>query len=253
MAFPPTGPDSHETVFLDAGHGGLDPGATGTTQAGQTIYEADQTLPVEMDTMRILRAQGFRVVVSRTAATTVARQGPGDLTVGGFTAEGARNEVAARDLCANQANANVLVGIYFDAGSSPDYAGCLTAFDPVRPFASNNLLLANLVQRDELAALNAQGWGIPDAGVKADTTLGSSVNEQDVSYGHLVLLGPAKAGYFSTPSQMPGTVVEPLFITDPFEGSLAASNGGQQVIAGALAQAIEQYFASPESVQVPTG
>jgi N-acetylmuramoyl-L-alanine amidase len=52
---------------------------------------------------------------------------------------------------------------------------------------------------------------------------------------------------------MPGTVVEPLFITDPFEGSIAASNDGQQVIAGALAQAIDQYFASPESGRVPTG
>jgi N-acetylmuramoyl-L-alanine amidase len=50
------------------------------------------------------------------------------------------------------------------------------------------------------------------------------------------------AGYFSTPSQMPGALIEPLFITDPFEGSIAVSARGQQVIAGALAQAIGQYF-----------
>jgi N-acetylmuramoyl-L-alanine amidase len=64
-----------------------------------------------------------------------------------------------------------------------------------------------------------------------------------VAYGHLILLGPAKAGYFSTPSQMPGALIEPLFITDPFEGSVAVSARGQQVIATALAQAITQYFA----------
>jgi N-acetylmuramoyl-L-alanine amidase len=41
---------------------------------------------------------------------------------------------------------------------------------------------------------------------------------------------------------MPGALIEPLFITDPFEGSIAASADGQRVIAGALARAIEQYF-----------
>jgi N-acetylmuramoyl-L-alanine amidase len=253
IAFPPTAADRHETVFLDAGHGGIDPGGTGTTQAGQTIYEADETLPVELDAMMVLRDQGFRVVVSRTGATSVARLGPDDLSDGVFSAQGAHDEVAARDLCANEANANVLVGIYYDAGGSPEYAGCVTAFDADRPFAGNNFLLASLVQQNELMAMNAQGWAIPDEGVKPDTTLGSSASEQDVAYGHLLLLGPAKTGYFSGPSQMPGTILEPLFITDPAEGSIAATAEGQQVIAGALAEAIEQYLGSPAAEQVPTG
>jgi hypothetical protein len=62
-----------------------------------------------------------------------------------------------------------------------------------------------------------------------------------VAYGHLLLLGPAKAGYFDTPSQMPGALIEPLFVTDPFEASIAASVHGHKVIAKALAEAIEQY------------
>jgi N-acetylmuramoyl-L-alanine amidase len=44
---------------------------------------------------------------------------------------------------------------------------------------------------------------------------------------------------------MPGALVEPLFITDPFEGSIGASSRGQQVIADGLARAIERYFAPP--------
>ena len=61
---------------------------------------------------------------------------------------------------------------------------------------------------------------------------------QAAAYGHLLLLGPARAGYFATPSQMPGALIEPLFITDPFEGSIAASVSGQDAIAAGLAQAV---------------
>jgi hypothetical protein len=90
--------------------------------------------------------------------------------------------------------------------------------------------------------MNAQGWAIPDEGVQQDTGLGSATDAAAQNYGHLLLLGPAEAGYFSTPSQMPGALIEPLFLTDPFEGSIAASAPGQQVIAGAIAQAIGQYL-----------
>jgi N-acetylmuramoyl-L-alanine amidase len=39
MVYPPTSGDRHLTVFLDAGHGGLDPGSVGETRDGKTIYE----------------------------------------------------------------------------------------------------------------------------------------------------------------------------------------------------------------------
>ena len=98
--------------------------------------------------------------------------------------------------------------------------------------------------------MNAHGWGIPNDGVQPDTELGSfdgepgsgGVAEAAASYDHLLLLGPAMAGYFSTPSQMPGAVIEPLYVTDPFEGSIANSAAGQQAIAAGIAAAVEQYL-----------
>jgi len=36
VAFSPTAGDRHQTVFLDAGHGGIDPGASGATESGAT-------------------------------------------------------------------------------------------------------------------------------------------------------------------------------------------------------------------------
>jgi N-acetylmuramoyl-L-alanine amidase len=246
VSYPPTAGNRSETVFLDAGHGGIDPGAVGNTESGQTVYEARVTLPIELDAMRLLTADGFRVVVSRTRAESVVRLTNADVSGGVLTAEGVHNDVAARDVCANAGGADILIGIYMDAGAGG--AGCLTGYDPVRSFAAANLRLATLVQNDVLAAMNARGWQIPDRGVQPDSGLGSisdagsALAREAEAYGHLLLLGPADPGFFSTPSEMPGALIEPLFITDPFEGSIADSVGGQEVIAGAIARAVEQYF-----------
>lgn len=242
MSFPPTSGDRHLTVFLDAGHGGIDPGGVGTAQDGQQVEEAHLTLPVELDAMADLRRDGFTVVVSRTADTTVTRLGSGDISGGVLSIQGAHDDVAARAICANDAGASLLVGIYFDAGASPTNAGAVTGYDAVRPFASSNLRFAQLLQTDVLGAMNARGWDIPDEGVLLDDYLGSAQSNAAVSYGHLMLLGPAEPGYFDTPSQMPGALIEPLFVTDPFEATIASGASGQQVIAGGIADAVNQYF-----------
>ncbi|MHB1584175.1 MAG: N-acetylmuramoyl-L-alanine amidase family protein [Acidimicrobiales bacterium] len=260
VEYPPLRGDRHITVFLDAGHGGRDPGAIGTTESGATIEEAQETLPVELDAARLLRRAGFTVVVSRTAQTTVLRLRPDDVAGSELSLLGAHDDVAARDACANLAHASLLVGIYFDSGSSPANAGSVTTYDTARPFAASNQRFASLLQHDVLTAMNARGWGIPDEGTLPDNNFGSLVQSSSPSplataaqnYDHLMLLGPAMAGYFTTPSSMPGAVIEPLFITDPFEGSLANSTPGQQTIAGGIAQAVEQYF-RPADVRKPTG
>ncbi len=109
----------------------------------------------------------------------------------------------------HDAHADVLVGIYFDAGAPYD-AGSVIGYDRVRPFAAENLWLGKLLQADVLAAMNAWGWGIPDGGVRPDSGLGSALSSEALTYGHLVLLGPAARGYVPTPSRMPGALIEPL-------------------------------------------
>lgn len=246
VAFPPSHGNLHHTVFLDAGHGSIDPGGQGVTQTGQTIYEAPINLAVEMHVMRLLTAKGFRVVVSRTAATEVTRLTAADRTGGVLSTEGARADVAARDECANLAHATLLVGIYMDAGTTPQEAGCITAYDPGRPFAAKSQAFATILQNDVLTKLNAHGWQIPNDGAQPDTTLGGvPLTTTAASYNHLLLLGPGVPGWFTTPSQMPGALIEPLFISDPFEGTIANSTAGRAAIAAGTAQAVEQYFARP--------
>jgi N-acetylmuramoyl-L-alanine amidase len=250
VAYPPTSGDVGKTVFLDAGHGGIDPGGVGVTQSGTTIDEATETLPVEEDVSTILRSEGYRVVLSRTRDSTVVKLAPVDLSGGTLSLQGAHDDVAARDVCADRAGADALVGIYYDAGPSTADAGSITAYDADRPFAAASHRLADLIQADVLAGMNAQGWGIPDDGVQTDDQLGSLDGDPDsgglaasaASYDHLLLLGPAEPGYFSTPSTMPGAVIEPLYLTDPFEGSIADSTRGQQVIARGIAAAVAQFL-----------
>ncbi|HYA44157.1 MAG TPA: hypothetical protein VED59_01010, partial [Acidimicrobiales bacterium] len=176
--------------------------------------------------------------------SVVGRLGPGDFSAGLLDAQGVHDDVAARDHCADLTHAAVLVGIYFDAGASPLEAGCLTAYDPARAFWPANMHLARLVQGGVLASLNSHGWAVPDAGVVADAGLGGpGLSDAATDYGHLLLLGPAEPGWFSTPSEMPGALIEPLFVTDPFEASIAASAVGQGAMARGLALAVEEYFA----------
>src|SRR5579859_16984 len=115
--FPPLRGNRDLTVFLDAGHGGPDPGAVVVTSSGRVIVEARQTLAVVLDAMALLRDGGFTVVVSRTGAGPVARLGPGDMSGHLLTADGVRDDVAARDVCANRARASVLIGVYFNSGA----------------------------------------------------------------------------------------------------------------------------------------
>jgi len=134
------------------------------------------------------------------------------------------------------------VSVHFNSASSPRNAGALSIYDGVRPFGASNLRLASLLQTNVLRGLNARGWAIPDAGVVSDTTVGTALSSADAAYGHLVILGPSMAGYFTSPTTMPGSVIEPLFLTDPFEANVATSAQGQASIATGIATAVAQFL-----------
>jgi N-acetylmuramoyl-L-alanine amidase len=242
VAFDPIFGHRDRTVFIDAGHGGPDPGGVGTTAAGRTIGEAPLNVAVALDALTLLRRHGFRVVLSRTGSAAVGRPLPGDLAGGVFTPQGSHRDLVARDRCADLAHASIVIGMDFDAAATPDAAGSVTLYDAVRPYAPSSLRLARLVQGDVLARLRRIGAPVPDLGVHTDVGFGSALTQADRDYGHLLLLGPAKPGYLDTPTMAPAALIEPLFLTDSAEASLAASARGQHAIARGLATAAEQYF-----------
>jgi N-acetylmuramoyl-L-alanine amidase len=159
-----------------------------------------------------------------------------------FTQPGRHANLVARDLCANVGKADILIGVYFNAGAADD-AGSLTLYNDDRPVWRSSEQLADLVQRSVLTSLREHGYQIPDDGVHNDVGYGSLETAADHAYNHLILLGPPKAGYLATPSEMPGALIEPLFITNPAEGSIANSPAGQQAIALGLVAVVNRYFA----------
>jgi len=237
MGFDPAGGRAAKTVFIDPGHGGLDPGVVGMA-GGRQVLEKDVTLAVATRLASLLRADGYRVVLSRTADSSVAKLSTSDSVAGAMTGSAVHRDLVARTLCANAAAASVLVSIHFDAFDDPSVGGTETFYDPVRPFAADNKRLANDLQAAVVVAL-----GTSDRGVWTDEQLSApTLTASGGQYGHLIELGPAAAGWVDSPSQMPGALIEPMFLTNSAEARVASQPAGQQKVAVALRAGLQKFF-----------
>ena len=231
---------SGQTVFIDPGHGGLDPGVVGGT-AANPVLEKDATLAVASRLSDLLRGAGYRVVMARTEDTTVIKLSASDSVYGSLTASAEHRDLAARAACANAAGAAALVSIHFDGFSDPTVGGTETFYDAARTFAPSNKLLATDLQSALVAAL-----GTADRGVWTDDQLAApTLTSSGSSYNHLIELGPMSAGWVDAPSQMAGALVEPLFLTNPAEARVAADPAEQQVMAAALEAGLVKFLAAP--------
>jgi N-acetylmuramoyl-L-alanine amidase len=244
ISFQPTTGPAKATVFLDAGHGGVDPGTAGPTSRGHRIQEKSATLDVVKAATEQLRAAGYQVVVSRWTDTAVEIPQAGDVVGGIFTPEGARHDTLARVACANASGAKVLVSVHMNAFYSPLEGGALTIYDPDRTFSAANRRLATLLQSNVIASFHGAGWPVPDRSILMDTkNHGTALTPQGARYGHEALLGPYARGWVPRPTTMPGAIIEPLFLTRPTEADIAAGSAGQAVLAKAILAAVQQFLA----------
>jgi N-acetylmuramoyl-L-alanine amidase len=237
MSFTPGGGQYGKTVFIDPGHGGLDPGVVGA--AGQRqVLEKSAALSVGTRLGDLLGADGYRVVLARTTDSSVTKLSADDSVSGAMTASAVHRDLMSRVACANASSSSVLVSIHFDAFDDPTVGGAETFYDAARPFAAANKKLAGDLQSavvDELGVTDRGVWSDDQIGAPTLTTSGSM-------YDHLIELGPAATGWVDDPSHMPGALVEPLFLTNPNEARVAADPAGQQRIAEALRSGVEKYL-----------
>ncbi len=228
VSLPPTRSGSGQIVFVDPGHGGLDPGVVGG--GAQPLLEKDATLAVAQDLSGLLRADGYRVVMARTADSTVVKLSASDSVLGSLTAAAEHRDLLARAACANAAGAAVMVSIHFNSFDDPSVGGTETYYDAARPYSAANRRLAADLQSAVVAEL-----GTPDRGIWTDDKMAApTLTRSGSEYGHLIELGPASSGWVDNPSQMPGALIEPLFISNPKEVQLVGGQSGRQRIASAL-------------------
>jgi len=235
----PTGKSRGRTVFIDPGHGGPDPGVPGRTASGTQLKESMLTLAVAKELSRQLRADGYGVVLSRTADTSVLAFELSQIPGGTLTATQVRQDLQARVRCANSSNASALVSIHFNSYQDATAGGTETIYDTARPFAAQNMRLAQSLQSAMVSRLNLTDRGL----VTDDELQAPTLSDRAGSYGHLLLLGPPEPGWLDEGTTMPGAMVEPLFLTAPAEAALAASPDGQRRLGAALAAGIEGYLA----------
>lgn len=233
VALPPRGPRSAATVVLDAGHGGPDPGAEGTTPDGRTVPEKELTLAVALAAADRLREQGTTVVLTRS---TDALGSDVDVDDGALTTAASQEDLEARVRCANLADAAALVAVHFNSFDDTTVGGTETLYEPDRALAPRSRALAQSLQSAIRGRLSELGRPPVDRGVVDDSSGGESGG------GHLVLLGPRVPGYIDEPSTMPAALVEPLFITNPADLSAVASPGGTAALGDAVAGGVTEYL-----------
>jgi N-acetylmuramoyl-L-alanine amidase len=223
-------------VALDAGHGGLDLGARHfNLQDEMDMYESTITLQIVLKIGAKLEALGYGVYYVRKEDT--------DLGLYDRFGEDERAVIQARTDLINASGADLVLSVHLNAWDTEDKelrrvtGGTETYYCPDRPFGDRNLRFAELVHQNILDTLARLGDEVSDRHIHID---------HEIAYPgdpghHLMLLGP-QTDIIARPSNMPGVLSEPVFITCDREAYLVARDDAQEALADAYVAAIAQYF-----------
>ncbi|HXH22222.1 MAG TPA: N-acetylmuramoyl-L-alanine amidase [Dehalococcoidia bacterium] len=222
-------PQSRRLVALDPGHGGDEVGA-----AWNGVVEKHSNLDMALRVEALLIAQGFNVLVVRRTDERVSPD-PNLPPVGGSPT---RVDLQARIDMANAAGADVWVSIHSNGSSDRTQSGVEVWYDPNRAFGQQNLDLAWLLQRYILDELWAYGYPAVDRGIKDDACF----RYRNGRCFQLYVLAERANG---RGTQMPGALVEALFVSNPADNSVLADEAGRDAIARGIARAISDFLGPP--------
>lgn len=246
-ASPTPEPPRPPTVVLDPGHGGDEVGA-----ASHGVVEKHSNLDMAVRIERLLQAQGVRVILTRRTderAATIAGAQPSF----GST----RFDLQARVDMANAEEADLFLSIHSNGSTSAGERGVEVWYNPGREFGVQNRQLAESLLANVLRELQAYGYGAVDRGIKDDTCF----RERNGRCFPLFLLGPPRTttreellrrgidpGMFgisegesvatTRATQMPGALVELLFISHPQDAAALADEAARDAMARGVANAL---------------
>ncbi len=230
-------------IFLEAGHGGKDPGAVHYDAEGKVdVLEKEVNLDITKRIGKLLTESGFAVAYAReTDVLLTSFDGPNDR-------QNRRAEIQARLDAANKLKADLYFSIHFNGYRQKEVSGTEVYYCADRPFAAQSKRLAELTLQNILKELKGIGYQAVNRGAKDD--LGASWPGY-----HYFALGPTT----DRPGQMPAVIGEGLFVTNDADAAILRSEAGRQAIARAYAQAVIAYYqpsaaptAYPSSTPIPT-
>jgi N-acetylmuramoyl-L-alanine amidase len=219
-------------VAIDAGHGGVDPGATGN---GGT-REKDITLAVARDLAKLVDKQpGMHAVLTRDSDSFIPLQ--------------------ERYQKAREAKADLFVSIHADAYASGDARG--SSVWVLSPRGATNEAARWLADRENRADL-VGGVKLEDkdntlAAVLLDLSQGATAEASDAVAKRvlhaLAKIGPTHRGYVEKANfvvlrspDVPSILVETAFITNPAEEKRLKSPAQRQKLADAILGGLRDYF-----------
>jgi N-acetylmuramoyl-L-alanine amidase len=221
-------------VAIDAGHGGVDPGATGS---GGT-REKDITLAVALDLKRIIDKQpGMSAVLTRDADFFIPLQ--------------------ERFQKARAAKADLFVSIHADAYNSGDARGSSVWMLSSRGASSEAARwLADRENRADL--VGGVSLGSKDntlAAVLLDLSQGATLEASGVVADQVLRslskIGPTHRGYVEKANfvvlrspDVPSILVETAFITNPTEERKLTNTAQREKLANAIVDGVRGYFRS---------
>ena len=224
--------DGRNIVCLDPGHGGEDLGNVRVEDGEIVLQEKDLVLEHSTMLAERLREQGFEVVLTRETDTEVNPanedvNGDGEVANPDGPARTTQlDDLQARVNICNLASADLLVSVHYNGAENEFLAGYEVWFNGDRPFSGRNEAFATLIHE-----------ALGDAYAEA----GYDVNDRGIGREDHVVTGPERPGEL-IPSEMPGAVVEGLFLSNADDARFIQSDAAAETIVGAYEEAITRYF-----------
>jgi N-acetylmuramoyl-L-alanine amidase len=224
--------DGRNIVCIDPGHGGEDLGNVRVENRRITLQEKDIVLKHSLMLAERLRKKGFEVVLTRESDTEVNPSNEdvnGDGTVapeGGPARTEQLDDLQARVNICNLAAADLLVSVHYNGAENTFLSGYEVWFNDKREFSGRSEAFATFMHE-------ALQKGFADAGYEAV--------DRGIGIEDHVVTGPERPGEL-VPSEMPGAVIEGLFLSNSDDAAFIQSDIGDETLVGAYEAAITRYF-----------
>src|SRR5215216_5988361 len=224
--------DGRNIVCIDPGHGGEDLGNVRVENGRITLQEKDITLEHSLLLAKRLREKGFEVVLTRETDTEVNPSNEdvnGDGTVapeGGPARTEQIDDLQARVNICNLAAADLLVSVHYNGAENTALSGYEVWFNDEREFSGRSEAFSTFMHEALENGFASAGYEAVDRGIGIEDH---------------VVTGPERPGEL-VPSEMPGAVVEGLFLSNDDDATFIRSDIAAETLVGAYEEATTRYF-----------